>query len=140
MGCGIRIYYSFLPFLFSFFTACNKEPESGNANSRSSQSSESSNDVIVTGSLAVEAADQAKVGESFSVANREVLTLDESGKEIGRGVTGADGSFAVVVPGQLAVGVEGMASRLVSYFLASPTLRIRSIASDTADSSIVGFQ
>lgn len=116
-------------------SACDKGKESNSSSNDGGSESSSGGDVVVTGQVAIDTLPPEVLGpDGLAVGQREINIKDESGNVLAKAGTASDGTYSVILPGQIAIdnGTGGLR-------LAGGALHVESIVADTSDQSVVGL-
>jgi hypothetical protein len=102
----------------------------------------SGGDVVITGSLAIDASVPAITADSsMMLGNKEVSVKDSSGNTIAKTISSPDGSYVVSAPGALMFGAgTDSLTNVASLNLAGSGVTLESIVADTKDGSVVGIK
>lgn len=96
-------------------------------------------DLVVTGQLAISTVAPEVLGvDGVSLNQREVEILNASGAVVAKSITGADGFYSAILPGSIAIDTSD-GKNVTTLALADAALTLRSVITNTADSSVIGI-
>lgn len=127
-----------LPAILLISSACNEE-----AGSSGVESSGAPENITITGKIALSDEESAAPNSSALLVNQDIVVKEPGGAEYAKAQTGEDGSYAISVPGRIALGVGSPSSETVEeetpLQLTNNSLVLQTVIPNTSSGDVIGL-